>query len=84
MRPSFQILMAAMILFLAGTCFYFCITGVLDGSVEFPSKGQSIEVLRATSPKAFLACVLFWLVGGAGFLWLALVNFREVARGAGR
>jgi hypothetical protein len=82
MRPSFQVIAALVILFLAGTCCYFGLTGFLDGSVEFPSKRESFQVVRAVAPKTFWACVLFWLIGGAGFFWLALVNIREAARRA--
>ena len=82
MRPSFQILTALMILLLAGTCCYFGITGILDGSVEFPRKRESFQVMRAVSPKVFWACVLVWLIGGAGLFWLSLVNFREAVRRA--
>ncbi len=80
MRPSVQIAVAIVVLLVGGACFYFGISGILDGSVEFPSKTDSREVIRAASPKTFVACVVFWLVAGVGSLLLALKNFREATR----
>ena len=77
MRPSIQILMSLLILGMAGVAFWFAITGVIDGSVEFPSKHQSFQVLHSSSPKAFWGCVAAWLAIGVGFSGVSLVNLRE-------
>ena len=82
MRPSFQIVLALMILAIAGVSFYFGLTGILEGVVEYPSKREAFQVVRASSPKMFWTCVLFWLGGSAGALWLAVVNLREATRRA--
>lgn len=82
MRPSFQIIAALLILVGAGVGFWTGISGILEGSVTFPSKRETYHVLQATSPKTFWASVLVWLAMGVGFTWLAAVNLREAIRRA--
>jgi len=61
---------------LAGGCFWFAVTGILHGSVEYPDKYHSFEIAQATSPKTYWVCIVFWAAGGIGFLWGAVVKLR--------
>jgi len=78
MRPPFQWLVALIVLLMAGVGFWFGITGIMDGSVEYPSKRESLMVLRAANPKIFWSCVIVWLSIGVGMVWLAITNIREL------
>lgn len=80
MRPLFQILGALVILSFGGVAGFSGIEGILDGSVVFPSKYQDL-VFQEVSPKSYWACIAFWLIMCAGFVWLALVNIIEALRG---
>jgi hypothetical protein len=80
MRPAIQILMSVALLGVAGIGFWYCADGILSGAVQFPSKRESVLVLREVSPRAFWSCVAIWIGVGLGLAWLAVKNFREAIR----
>lgn len=77
MRPAFQFAISITLLGLSGIAFWCCVDGVLSGAVQFPSKRESVLVLREASTKAFWSCVVVWFGVGLGLAWLALASFRE-------
>ncbi len=80
MRRPFQFLCVLAIFVLAGVAGYHGINGVLDGTVAFPKKTESLLIFREASPKTYWACVAFWLASCVGFVWLAIVNLLEMSR----
>jgi hypothetical protein len=79
MRRATQILTVLVILGAAIVGFWFGVSGILDGAVEFPSKGHQL-VLRAASPRLFWGCVAAWFAIAVGFIALAVVNFKALMR----
>jgi hypothetical protein len=78
MRPSFQWLCVLLVLLTAGVGFWYGISGILEGSVAYPSKRHSFMVSQASSPRVFWSCVAVWLAIGFGMVWLAAANIREL------
>jgi hypothetical protein len=78
MRPSFQWICVLGVLLISGFAFWTGITGILDGSVAYPSKRESFLVTQAANPRIFWGCVIVWLAIGVGMVWLAAANIREL------
>ena len=80
MRPLIQILCAIVMIGVSGAGFWFGITGILDGAVEFPTKHDHFKVPRSVMPGTYWACVAFWVGVGFGALWVGLKNLKEDLR----
>lgn len=79
-RPSIRIALGLSILAIGGIGYWFAVDGLMSGVVEYPTKYSQRLVSVTGSPKAYWACVLFWIAEGVAFTFLGVLQLRNSCR----